>query len=164
MNWLNPYLSRFLTSRASFQSSAFSPALFSGGEGGRRPDEGVLAELVTNGSRNLHFSHSYRASLQSSAFSPALLSGGEGGRRPDEGALHQNVIRAGARFSIRLKRGGDDRAAQLLPPHPAFGHLLPPQKARGEKALDWKDLQETRRVSTSGARRVCELLGRRRSA
>jgi hypothetical protein len=35
-----------------------------------------------------------------------------------------------------------DRAAHLLPPHPSFGHLLPPQKARGEKALDWRVLQD----------------------
>jgi hypothetical protein len=37
---------------ATFQSSAFAPALFSGGEGGRRSDEGALdsAPMFPNGS------------------------------------------------------------------------------------------------------------------
>ena len=186
MNSPKPYFSRSFPNRASLQSSAFAPALFSGGEGGRRPDEGAVAlepisteqtmtalqglEVVKNEwrdphYRDPHYSHfrPYLASLQSSAFSPALLSGGEGGRRPDEGALYPNVIRAVARFSARLKRGGVDRAAHSLPPHPAFGHLLPPQKARGEKALEVRELQERGRVAANKVPRVCELRGRRRS-
>jgi hypothetical protein len=67
---------------------------------------------------------------QSSAFSPTLLSGGEGGRRPDEGACVVSIISR----SDALSNG------QLAAPNAPLirlRHLLPPQKARGEKALDW---------------------------
>ena len=49
------------------------------------------------------------------------------------------------RVCRQFGRGVVDRPAYLFPPHPSFGHLLPPQKARGEKALDWKALQRKRK-------------------
>ena len=54
---------------------------------------------------------------KSSAFSPTLLSGGEGGRRPDEGVVVGRLTPPNAPL-IRLR------------------HLLPPQKARGEKVAE----------------------------
>ncbi len=107
--------------------------------------------------RNRYCSRPYQRTLPSSAFSPTLFSGGEGGRRPDEGALHQRDIRANATFSARIKRGAIGCTAHALPPHPAFGHLLPPQKARGEKALEWREHQELGRVATSSASSMCEM-------
>src|SRR5205814_1900646 len=69
-----------------------------------------------------------RTAQTSSPFSPTLFSGGEGGRRPDEGAVANQALENSSPL-IRLR------------------HLLPPQKARGEKALDGWAAREGLRTS-----------------
>ena len=87
----------------------------------------------------------FSASSESSAFSPTLFVG-EKVAKPDEGAF-QRVRHLCMWLAFRqFGRGVVDRSAYRLPPHPSFGHLLPPQKARGEKALDGKALQEKEEV------------------
>jgi hypothetical protein len=81
---------------------------------------------------------------QSSAFSPTLFSGGEGGRRPDEGACVGTVIKI-----------SDAQLAAPNAPLIRLRHLLPPQKARGEKALDgWEPQLQPSTVAPSVAPRT----------
>jgi hypothetical protein len=137
------------------KSRPFAPALLSGGEGGRRPDEGAFAACVI-GALDWRGSQGRSAegvvalgfSLISPAlngtpsdaqrprpFAPALLSGGEGGRRPDEGAFAACVFGASGALSVSPNT-----------PLIRLRHLLPPQNTRGEKALDG-------RGSETGARK-----------
>ena len=63
---------------------------------------------------------------------PHAFCGGEGGRRPDEGAFgYRGIVAHGSR---------KERAYRISqrPPHPPSAPS-PPEKARGEKALDLKE-------------------------
>jgi hypothetical protein len=179
------------TPRDAQTSRPFAPALFSGGEGGRRPDEGVfgacaigaddVASVLSNtplirlrhllppqkarGEKALDWRGSREGSREgcsealnetpltetslnetprdartSSPFAPALFSGGEGGRRPDEGAFGACAIGADDVLSVSSNT-----------PLIRLRHLLPPQKARGEKALDWGVSREDSREGCSEA-------------
>jgi len=71
---------------------------------------------------------------QSSAFSPTLFVG-EKVAKPDEGGNRSSTTSAHVpRFQVVRTRAWLDRLS--ISPLIRLRHLLPPQKARGEKALD----------------------------
>jgi len=76
------------------QSSPFAPALFSGGEGGRRPDEGAHHRTVlvlNNLTPALDCSSSFYSSPPSSAFGTFSPRKKRGGRRRSIGGFRERL-------------------------------------------------------------------------
>ena len=76
------------------RSSAFAPALFSGGEGGRRPDEGArdrAVQVPTNLTSALDCSSSFYSSPPSSAFGTFSPRKKRGGRRRSIGGSRERL-------------------------------------------------------------------------
>ena len=86
--------------------------------------------------------------LPSSAFSPTVFCGGEGGRRPDEGAFACRGTVAQTAGTDALPIWSRHRLLQR-PPHPPSAPS-PPEKARGEKALEAKESPVPKKDRSAG--------------
>ena len=78
----------------TLQSSPFAPALFSGGEGGRRPDEGAryrAVQVPNNLSFSLDCSSSTYSGPPSSAFGTFSPRKKRGGRRRSIGGFRKSL-------------------------------------------------------------------------
>src|SRR5258708_6242076 len=97
---------RTISLHDALQSSSFSPALFSGGEGGRRPDKGALEKTTS-----AHFQNNLGIDRSCSSYSsPPSSAFGTFSPRKRRGGRRRSIRDFGQNFKIER-----DRAPEFPP-------------------------------------------------